>query len=63
MSSSKRNYNFQDHSTEERGTEAIQDAFITGITSHTIWQYHLENKILDLHMAYTKVITLDLTMQ
>ena len=44
----KKNCNFRDPTAEECGNEAWHDAFIFGLGSHSIQQWLLENKTLDI---------------
>ena len=44
----KKNCNFSDYTAEECSNEAMRNAFISGLSSHSIQQWLLENKTLDL---------------
>ena len=59
----KKNCNFRDHTAEECGNKAMRDAFISGLSSHSILRQLLENKTLDLQTTYTQASALGLVQQ
>ena len=59
----KKNCNFRDHTAEEGGNKTMRDVFISGLSSHSIWQQLLENKTLDLQTVYMQASAQDLVQQ
>ena len=59
----KKNCNFRDYPVEQCSYIVLHDAFISGLSSLSIRQQLLENRILDLQTLFMQALSLDLAQQ